>query len=222
MPDVFVKPKKKSPPIEKPQQIKPPEDTKPTPDTAQPEERRNPLSMLTTFCRNPKGIQLVGQDPDEEILLFIRQDFITNVPWIVATVLFAILPLFVPSILSFVNISLAFIPDRIAFLLMSFYYLLLIGYAFANFLTWFYIVGIVTNKKAVDIDFHNLSSIHVGSVSLADTNNAKYKQAGFLQSFFDYGDIIITIEATQENFLFERAPRPAQIADMLGDLIGEK
>lgn len=183
---------------------------------------RNPLSMITTFCHKPSNVKLMGQDHDEEIIFFLRADFITNVPWIIISILCALFPLIFPFLLNLANINLDFLPLRFNLSIAAFYYFLVIGYAFANYLTWFYTIGIVTNKKAVDIDFHDLSSIHVGTVNLVDTADAKYIQRGFFQSFFDYGDIIITVEATKEQFVFERTPRPAEITDKLGDLIGER
>lgn len=223
MPDIFTRQKKKAPTPE----------SKPTPTTHQPENDTgnnaittksniNPLSLITTFCQSPGGVTLAGQDPDENILIFLRQDFITNFGWIFSFFIFALLPIFMSPLLSLANISLDFIPTRFVILIVIFYYLILIGYAFANFVTWFYTIGVISDKKFVDIDFHNLSSIHVGTVNLKDASDAKYKQAGFFQSFFDYGNIIVTIEATKEQFIFERTPRPALITDLLSDLIGEK
>lgn len=181
----------------------------------------NPISLLTNYCKNPLNVQLYGQDSDENILLLLRRDFITNLPWIAKSIFFMILPLLLAPLFELANLSLDFVPARINTVILAFYYLIVFGYAFASFLTWFYTIGIITNKKAVDIDFHNLSSIHVGSVNLPDTSDAKYTQTGFLQSFFDYGDITITVEATKEKFVFEKTPRPAEVSDMLTDLIGE-
>lgn len=217
MPDVFTPPTKK-------QTQNPPVPVKPEPSLSEPEktEHHNPLGLLTTFCQKPSNVALMGQDNDEHIILFLRQDFITNLPWIFNTILFSFLPFIVYPLFAVANIDLNFLPARFNLAIAIFYYLLLAGYAISNYLTWFYTIGIITNKKAVDIDFHNLSSIHVGTVNLADTSDAKYKQAGFFQSFFDYGDIIITVEATKEQFIFEKTPRPAEITDILSDLIGER
>lgn len=221
MPDVFTRLKKKPQEENKSVQNAPPPDKKPLPEDLSKQDT-NSLSMITTFCRNPESVRLVGQDSDESIILFLRQDFVTNLAWILNTVIFALLPIFIFPLFDFAGFSFDFLPTRFNILLALFYYLLLTGYAFANFVTWFYTIGVISNKKFVDIDFHNLSSINVGTVNLKDASDVKYKQAGFFQSFFDYGDIIVTIEATKEQFIFERTPRPALITDMLSDLIGQK
>ncbi len=223
MPDIFTRHKKKDPTNEsKPVQTSPQPENK-SKDTANSiKSNTNRLSLISTFCQNPLGVALVGQDHDENVLLFLRQDFITNLPWILYAIFFALLPIFISPILSFASLSLDFLPYRFIILIISFYYLLLAGYAFANFVTWFYTIGVISTKKFMDIDFRNLSSIHVGTVNLKDASDAKYKQTGFFQSFFDYGDIIVTIEATKEQFIFEKTPRPALISDLLSDLIGKE
>lgn len=215
MPDVFTATSKK------PITNAPPPTKKAENEPAEP-KHRNMLGFLTTFCHKPANVSLMGQDENEQIVFFLRRDFITNFPWVFFSVLFSVLPFILPPLLALANIDPYFLPPVFNLLIGIFYYMLIFGYALANYLTWFYTIGIVTNKKAVDIDFHDLSSIHVGTVNLVDTADAKYIQRGFAQSLFDYGDIIITVEATKEQFVFERTPRPAEITDMLSDLIGER
>ncbi len=220
MPDVFTRHKRKAATDNIPTTTSQPEH-EPEKNTGPSKHTTNPLSMISTFCRNPLDVLLFGQDTDEKILLFLRRDFITNFPWIFNSIFFALLPLWLLPLLSFSGFSIDFLPTSLKIVLISFYYLLVIGYALASFSTWFYTIGVITNKKAVDIDFHNLSSIHVGSVNLPDTSDAKYQQKGFFQSFFDFGDITITVEATKEKFVFEQTPKPAEVTDLLTDLIGE-
>lgn len=221
MPDIFTRQKKK------PTEVRPLQAKNQTGKESQAQSEPtktggNTLGPLTTFCEKPTNVALEGQDHDEKIIYFLRRDFITNAGWIFNTIIFSFLPVLVFPLLRIANIDLNFLPARFNLILAFFYYLLLAGYALANYLTWFYTIGIVTNKKVHDIDFQNLSSIHVGTVNLVDTSDAKYKQQGFFQSFFDYGDIIITIEATKEQFIFDKTPRPAEITDRLSDLIGER
>lgn len=213
MPDIFTRQPKKQPTV-KPE----PTATASKIEKTAPEiDSHNPFA---TFLQNPKGIALAGQDPDEKTILFLRADFFTNFSWILKTIIFSFIPLFVPFLMSLANIPTDFLPVRFNILIVSFYYLLLVGYAFAHFVTWFYTIGIATNKKAFDIDFNNLSSIDVATVNLRDASDAKYAQKGFFQSLFDYGDVIITIEATKEKLIFEKSPRPALVSDIIGDMIG--
>ena len=61
----------------------------------------NPVHIFTTFMKNPKGISFAEQENDESIVLFLRRDFITNVPWIVA----ALGLLFIPFLIKFLLFS---------------------------------------------------------------------------------------------------------------------
>ncbi|HWY79225.1 MAG TPA: hypothetical protein VNW29_02610 [Candidatus Sulfotelmatobacter sp.] len=181
-----------------------------------------PIHLFTTYCQNPRGISFAEQENDETIILFLRRDFITNTPWIIATVAL----IFIPSLIRFIfvstNFSLFSLPETISLILLGFYYIIVVGFVFANLSSWFYNIGLITNKRGVDIDFINLATINVATSSLPDIKDAEYTQAGFAQSFFDYGDVRLRIEATGEVFVFEKVPRPTEVAGILSKLIGRQ
>jgi hypothetical protein len=209
MPDIFE---------EQPQQT----ENQPTPAAPKAIEGGLPVHLFTTYCKNPKGVSFAEQESDENIILFLRRDFITNVPWIVSTIGLAFVPFLIRFIFVSQNFSLFSLPDNIAFILVSFYYLIVVGFAFANLVSWFYNIGLVTSKRGVDIDFLDLATINVGTASLADIIDVEYTQAGFFQSFFDFGDVRLRVEATGEVFIFEQVPRPTEVAGIVSNLIGDK
>ncbi len=178
------------------------------------------LGMLSTFVRHPMGVELAEQHENEHILLFIRRDFITQIPWIFSTLIFALIPFFIPWFLQFLNLSLDFIPPSILTILVIFYYLVILGFAFAYFITWFYDIGIVTEERAVDIDFYNISFVSVATARAQDLKDVRYAQRGFFESFFDYGNVTMVVEASGETLTFENAPRPSEIVSILSSLIG--
>ncbi len=180
----------------------------------------HPLRMLSTFVQDPLGVSLIEQAADEHILLFIRRDFITNVPWFVSTFILLIAPILLPLVLQSVHWSLAFIPQTFLVIITLFYYLIAVGFAFANFVTWFYGIGIVTQRRAIDIDLYNISYASVATAKVQDLKDVRYFQRGFFQSFFDYGDVTMVVEASGETLTFEQTPRPAQVVSLLSSLIG--
>jgi len=198
----------------------------PKPTTEIPEEHHehhrlpNKLSMLSTFVRDPLGVALAEQHEDEHILLFIRRDFVTNIPWILSTLILLILPFFVPALFQEATFSFAIIPTSIIIIITSLYFLIVLGFAFANFVTWFYDIGIVTEKRAVDIDFYNISFVSVATARAQDLKDVRYSQRGFFESLFDYGDVTLVVEASGETLTFEKAPRPAEVVSTLSALIG--
>ena len=81
MPDLYIS-DEKIPVQEKPAAAVPPS----TPQETQIDVNKNEPHILASFHENPEGITLVNQGQDEEILLFLRHHYITNIPWQTATV----------------------------------------------------------------------------------------------------------------------------------------
>lgn len=214
MPDIFNDDQPNTPAVQTQQ-------TQPVAPAAQQVEK-HPVHLFTTFCQNPRDISFAEQQDDETIILFLRRDFITNVPWIAATVALAYIPYLIRFIFVSANFSLFSLPDMLSIPLVSFYYIVVLGFAFANLVSWFYNIGLVTDKRGVDIDFNDLSTIDVATASLPDIKDVEYTQAGFFQSFFDYGDIRVRIVASGEIFTFSKVPRPTDVAGIISQLIGKQ
>lgn len=182
--------------------------------------RSHRLSLFSSFVRDPLGVTLAEQHEDEHILLFIRRAFVTNIPWMLLTSVLLIGPFLLPPLLAPLNLPSNIISPAAVVVLLIFYYLIIFGIAFGNFLTWFYDIGIVTEKRAVDIDFYNISYVSVATARAQDLKDVRYAQKGFFESLFDYGDVTLVVEASGETLTFENTPRPAEVVSMLSVLIG--
>jgi hypothetical protein len=176
------------------------------------------LGLLSSFRMHPRGIKFVNQENDEHIILFIRRHFIVNVPWILLTILFLLLPIPTFALIRFSNLDLFTIPPQMIIIIVVFYYLVILSYALMNFIIWFYHVGIVTPKRLLDLDVYNILSHHLAETEIADIVDVSYAQNGFFQSFFNYGDVPIQTQAIKANFEFEASPRPAEVSDIITDL----
>lgn len=212
MPDIFTaKPAKP----EKPKKV----EKKPTPPTPPPQiGLPSRLGVFTTLSYTPENISFENLQEGEKILLFLRRDFITNAPWIAITTFSALLPLFLPMLLSLVNASLTIIPVQYLLVLTGFYYLIVLGYALTGFLGWFYNIGLVTNQRIIDVDFSNVLYKSVAATLIRDVEDVEYTQAGFLSTFFDYGDVLVQTEAQKANIEFSAIPRPAFVTDTILNL----
>lgn len=184
--------------------------------------KKNPVHLFTTYCENPTGVSFAEQQDNEVIILFLRRDFITNVPWLAATIALGFIPYIIRFIFIATNFSLFSFPDGLSLPLVSFYYIIVFGFGFANLVSWFYNIGLVTDKRGIDIDFEDLATIDVATASLPDIKDVEYTQAGFFQSLFDYGDIRMRIVASGEVFTFQRVPRPTDVAGVISRLIGKQ
>jgi hypothetical protein len=175
-----------------------------------------PMGLFATFAKHPKGITFANQEPDEIILLFLRRHFITNIPWLLATFFFLLLP---PVLLLLLSAIPDFIlPLGLTIVLTGFYYLIIIGYAFGKFISWFYNIGVVTQKRIIDLNSANILAHNTATANFGEIVDVKFIQRGFFQSTFDYGDIHIQTEALRANFDFDAAPKPTEVTDIISDL----
>jgi hypothetical protein len=174
------------------------------------------MGLFATYAKHPKGVTFTNQEPDEDILLFLRRHFITNIPWVIATFFLFFLP---PLFLFFLTFLDGFVlPQGLVIVLIGFYYLIVISYAFSKFISWFYNIGIVTQKRIVDLDSTNILSHNTATATFNEIVDVKFTQRGFFQSTFDYGDIHIQTEALRANFEFDASPKPTEVTDLISDL----
>ena len=182
---------------------------------------RQPVHFLSSFCENPQGVSFQNQEHDEAIILFLRKHFITNIPWIATTLLLIILPLLLPLFFMSQGFPFNAISAQFKTVVTSFYYLIVFAYAFINFITWYYDVFIVTQKRVVDIDFSDLIYHHMAITKIELIQDVTYNQSGFLRSLFDYGNLFIQTAGNNPNFDDLAIPQPARAANIISNLIGK-
>ena len=180
-----------------------------------------PFNIFSTYMENPQGISFKDQKPDEKILIFMRRHPITNVPWIVLTILFLFFPFLVNYSFRIVNINYSLFPVRFIIFILIFYYLIVLGFAFANFVSWFYNIGIITQKRIIDINFSNLSQITAAATVITEVEEVKFYQPGIFASVFDYGSVHARTLAGKDDLVYTNVPHPARISDYLSKIIGE-
>lgn len=174
----------------------------------------NPLSA---FALNPVDVKFENQEQGEKIILLLRKHWITNLTWIIP----AILLLFAPLALRFFPL-LDFLPLRYQMMAIILWYLLVIAFIFEEFLTWFFDVNIITNKRVVDIDFYNLVYKEVSEAQIERIQDVTFNMGGVIRVLFGFGDVLIQTAGTLTNFEFKAVPRPSQVAQVLGGLRAEQ
>lgn len=177
----------------------------------------NSLGMFTSFCRYPSNINFKDQEDNEQILLFIRRHFITNVFWII----FGIFLFCIPIFLLIFNLSFSAIPPQYQILILAFYYLIVFNYFFVNFITWFYNISLVTDQRIVDVDYSDLVYKNVASTKIDLVQDVDYTQTGVLRSVFNYGDVFLQTASEKANFDFLAIPNPESVSSTVENLIGK-
>lgn len=177
--------------------------------------------FYSSLCHYPEGFTFQNQEADEEVILLIRRDFITNVPWILAVIFTALIPplLFLTVPIFFPAIS---VSQPLIFLSIAFFYVMLFTFALLYFTIWYFNVGIVTNKRVLDIDVPNILVKVVSEARLVNIVDVTFTQVGGIRSIFDYGNIDIQTEGLHQTIEFDRAPRPNMIRKIIGELLVNK
>ena len=220
MTDIFVSPKK--PKVEK-EEKKIPEEAVPKPSegnihkkTYSPNYSR--IGLFSSFNLYPKEISFKDQEEDEEIVLFLRRDFITNISWL----FIAFVIITAPTILFFYRSYFPIPPLPVAFNIFAFlFYFTVVGvYIYINFISWYFNVSLITRVRIIDIEFTDLIYHNMAVTKLNLIEDLTYTQAGTLRSFFDYGDIFIQTAGSKERFSFMAVPQPEHVLNIIENLMG--
>lgn len=177
------------------------------------------LRLFPALFVKPSKIRFIEQEKDEEVILFLRQHGIVNIPWI----LMAILAIFLPPLFIQFDVSFGFnflrnVPDQVLIGGLTTYYLIILAYVIEQFLFWYYNIYIITNLHLVDINFFSLLSRDITEIEFKDVQSVSTAISGIFGSLFNFGDVIVRTAAEKVPITFHRVPRPDFVADKIQDL----
>lgn len=177
------------------------------------------IGLLTSFGVRPYGVSFGEQAEDEEIFLFLRRHIVTNIPWIVTGFFLLLLPIFL--FLIFDSSPFPFtVPINFLIVFLLFYYLIVITFLFISYISWFFNIALVTDRRVVDLNYSDVIYHNMAVTKLNLIEDINYVQAGFIRSFFDYGDIFIQTAGEKLNFHFMAVPKPARATEIIQNLMG--
>jgi hypothetical protein len=165
---------------------------------------------LSSVLVNPDVFSFEERDTQEEILLVARPHWFTNLSWI----LISILMLLAPGFIKFIPIINS-IPMKYIGLGTLVWYLLTFAIIFENFLSWYFDVFIITDKRVIDIDFNNLLDKKFSEAKLSMIQDVTSRVSGLGQTMFNYGTIHIQTAAEVSYITFEKVPHPEKIIKIL-------
>jgi hypothetical protein len=183
-------------------------------------EKHNHPHIFASYCEKPVSVNFQQQLENEEILLFLRKHFITNVPWIIRAVIMALVPILIGIINSLGIVDINFFPPNYILMFLIFYYFLIFGYFFTNYLTWFYNISLVTTLRIIDIDFSSIVFENVAATKLSQVEDVSYSQIGVIRSIFDYGNVLVQTAAHVDEFEFPAVPHPEKVITVINSVIG--
>ncbi len=174
------------------------------------------MKPLTAFALTPGNVRFETQDEAEVVELFLRQHPVVNVFWILVTIVLVLVPLTVlPVLLKLLPFML---PARYLLIGGLFWYLATFGYAFGNFLYWYFNIYIVTNERLVDIDFLYLLYKRFSQAELTKIQDLSFTSGGILAAIFDFGNVNIETAGEKPNLIFEKIPHPEKVVETIRSL----
>jgi membrane protein YdbS with pleckstrin-like domain len=174
----------------------------------------NSSSKSLTFATFPDQVTFETQEIKEEIILLLRRHAITNVGWLFLVFVMLILPFG-----AFAFPPFEILPPNFKIMTIVLWYLFTAAVVFENFLSWYFNVYIITDERLVDVDFFSLIYKRISETKIDKIQDVSYSQGGFMQSFFNYGKILIQTAAEQQEFEFEAVPQPARVTKIINQLI---
>jgi hypothetical protein len=187
-----------------------------------PQAHSRKISLFTSYCYTPEGVHLENPKQNEKVILFLRQHIIFTAPWILGTIVMAIAPTIIFPVL-FIFLKLPFtIPLGYITVGIAFWYIATFGFFLANFLLWSFNIFIVTNKRAIDIDFLYLLYKESSESELDKIQDISYVSKGILSTFFTFGNVLLQTASEIPNLEFERVPNPEKVTKIISDLVGGK
>lgn len=168
-------------------------------------------NFLHTFCIRP-SFRFQTQGDREEVVLVVRAHPFSQIPWLLNTIfIFILLILLDFFVAQFLN------PIQIIFALV-FSVVVCIAYAWLNILIWFFNVGIITNERIIDIDFHAVIYKEITEARLERIQDVTEKAGGFFESYLDYGNLYIQTAGGEQNIEFFDVPYPAKVVKIIHNL----
>lgn len=175
--------------------------------------------LYSAYMKDPRDVYFDGEDNDEKIILCLRRHLITNLKWILISILLFAVPPLVPSLLEFNEITIfESVGGEYAFVLMLFWYVFAFGYTLTSFLGWYFNAHLITNKRIVDIDFEGLIHRRFSEASLSNIEDLTHQISGALQVVFNYGTVHIQTAGELRELELEFIPKPARVQDTISDL----
>ncbi|NCN83220.1 MAG: PH domain-containing protein [Candidatus Pacebacteria bacterium] len=172
---------------------------------------------VTAFLTKPLKTFFASQSREEEIILLLRKHPITQIRWVLTTLVLAVLPIL------FINVELfSFFPGNYMFAARVGWYLLLLGFSIESFLSWFFNVYIITDERIVDVDFLSLIYRSISSAKIDNIEDVSAETSGALRSVFDFGTVRVQTAAEKTEFEFEDVPQPNKVIALINDLLLEE
>jgi len=172
--------------------------------------------FISSIIKNPKCASYEGKDKGEKILYIFRRSFITNIFWILFTLVLLVVPFSSSYLYGDIETG-----SGLKIIVTLFWYLFVVGYAFRKYLNWYFNLYIISTKKIVDIDFHGLLYKNISEAPVDNIEDVTSTVKGAFGMIFNIGDVFIQTAAEQREFDFHLLDNPSKVRDLVADLVAD-
>ncbi len=167
-----------------------------------------------------------SQQPNEKIVIVVREHWFPLFIKVFAIALLSLLPIAFRLLLVDTNIfERSETASLIASAVTNIYYLGLLVSLFVVFILYYLNVHIVSEQRVVDIDQVGLLSHEVSELNIETIEDVSSHFKGLFGNLLNYGTVYVQTAGGTERFEFQNVPNPASIASTILDLYekhGEK
>lgn len=176
------------------------------------ENKRSFHSLWHAFCYLPDA-HFENQIEGERIVLMLRAHPITQLGWVInGFLLFALIVLLNIILGQYINTIQGIFINIAAIVFILAYY-------FFNYLSYFFNVGIVTDRRIIDVDFSSVLRKEITEARIDRIEDLTAKNTGYFPSIFNFGDVYIQTAGTNANIEFQQIPRPADVVRAINEII---
>ncbi len=168
-------------------------------------------SLLHAFCIRPNA-KFESQLEGEEIILLLRAHPITQLPWILNGIFIFILLMFIDFFAGTLFSAEQFLIFNVGIIAFIF------AYYWFNFLSYFFNVGLITNKRVLDVDFHAVIYKEVTEARVEKIEDITAKTGGYAASLFNFGNVFVQTAGSELNIEFINVPRPTDVVKIINSI----
>ena len=163
------------------------------------------------FCIKP-GIRFNEQEEDEEVILKLRAHPITQLPWMLNGLILFI-------ILSFIDwVFFKSLTQNQFFIINLLSIVMIISYLWFNFISYYFNIGLVTNKRIIDMDYHSVLFREISETNFDQIEDVSALSSGYFASLFNFGDVFVQTAGTNINIQFLKVPRAGEVVSIINRL----
>jgi hypothetical protein len=160
-----------------------------------------------------------SQQPDEKIVLIVREHWFRLFVKIFVIALLSLLPWLFQALLINSNIlEQSETATLIAAAVINVYYLGLLISLFIVFVLYYLNVHIVSEERVVDIDQVGLLSREVSELNIETIEDVSSHTVGVFGNLLNYGTVFVQTAGGTERFEFHNVPDPTKISGIILDL----